>query len=64
MHTSSLFGDLRPDMKESGWNIGDNDDVTDKNKAFNWEKMVGNVQKHIISLNSSIKEILMNSGVM
>jgi len=65
MHTSSIYGELRNDMRESGWYLGDKDnDHSDRINAFNWNKMVSNVQRHIKSLNLDIKKLLIDSGVM
>lgn len=75
MHTASIFGELRSDMRQAGWDIGDKDipskdgssanDHTQYNtsNAFNWDTMVGNVQRHIKGLNLDTKKALMNSGV-
>lgn len=63
MHTSSIYGELREDMRESGWDLGESDKVNRSN-AFDWNKMVGNVQRHIKGLNLDIRKLLMDSGVM
>jgi len=77
MHTASLFGELRSDMRQAGWDIGEkdmtlnedgsaynlNNSNTNLNKAFNWNSMVNNVQRHIKGLNLDTKKGLMNAGV-
>jgi len=73
MHQASLFGDLRRDMRQAGWDIGSkdlNEDGTQTTNphthlanAFNWDSMVENVQRHIKGLNLDTKKALMNSGV-
>jgi len=65
MHTSGLFGEVRNDMRECGWDLGDKDlEEHNRHKAFSWEKMVGNVQKHVKSVNTELKNLLMNMGIM
>jgi len=79
MHTASIYGDLRSDMRQAGWDIGvkdlqnlpgDSPDINLNNnnhanlyKAFNWSSMVENVQRHVKGLNLDTKKALMNSGV-
>lgn len=74
MHTASIFGEYRSDMRQAGWDIGDKDikkkdDVSGKSNfelvknAFNWNSMVENVQRHIKGLNLNTKKALMNGGV-
>lgn len=73
MHTASLFGDLRSDMRQAGWDVGStdlNEDGTQSSnphtnlaKAFNWGSMVENVQRHVKGLNLDTKKALMNAGV-
>jgi len=73
MHQASMFGDLRSDMRQAGWDIGGKDlnedgtqgsnTHTHLNKAFNWGSMVENVQRHIKGLNLDTKKALMNAGV-
>lgn len=45
----------------SGYNL--NNSNTNLNKAFNWNSMVNNVQRHIKGLNLDTKKGLMNAGV-
>lgn len=63
MHTSGLFGEFRGDMRESGWDLGDKD-KEDRGKAFNWTNMVENVNRHVKGLNTDLKGLMLNGGVM
>lgn len=64
MHTSGLYGELRADIRNAGWDMGDTDLDGTTNKAFNWEKLVQTVQKHIKTINLSMEDLMMNSGVI
>jgi len=46
-------------MPQLGWDIGNISD----NTKFDWSSMVGNVQRHIKSLNFDIRKVLTEVGV-
>lgn len=56
MHYAGILAESRHDMELQGW-------TQDKAAQHNWETMVGNIQKHIKSLNWGYKSDLIKLKV-